>query len=658
MSVGSIGSSAVNGNYPAAGQKNKSNAIEPMAYEQDIVTVSEYAQQMSQGSSVARTSWTKSELSAAKPTMASMRKYLNLGMGEGNTSLVAMNMNRESLGARIESALSKGGIKLNKNEKISISVNAKNEIKVTGIKDKGKREAIEKALNDDEKLGRELRKHVANSKINEYTEKQKNFETDMRESGMSSTEGASFDNPGMRSLIMEEYLQEKAGLSLSDLSLGTDEAGDYTIAGANEQLLALMESDEELGSTLAGMLERGETNTDFAATFEYANGTISDNSTVTAAKDKLNGVKEQLLAITGGFLKEMDDAGIELPEDFRHALEYGFTITAGLNGDFEIVGLDDMEPRYRDKLNMFVQQAIENWAGTDKKKTHGPGKIDEYTGGEREPTFADAVKAYVDQHEYEHGDTDEFEHGLQIDLVRTGGEYKVVSPEADKARDKENQQMADQLGEGLRGVLQEKNIDATGLEFEIDEKGKITVLGDPENELVKRAQQAIDQWVQQTRAQGAADNQPEKDEEEENGALVPDSEDKAYTPEGVGKQSVAASTGDEAYKQQQWTQFRNEHFEKVKDSLPDGPHLEANQNVFVFAKYLGWQRVMGESGSDGVASLGKGEMEKVSNIRPPQYANSYDDNTSDPAGLYLKLVDSMGQFHDGRQHVSYRSKIA
>lgn len=187
MSVSSVSSGVANGHYPIGGQKNKSNAIEPMAHEQDLVVVSEYAQQLSQTTRAARTSWTKSELSTSKPTMAGMRKYLNLGLGTGNTSLMAMNMNRESLGARIESALSKGGIKLDKNEKIGISVNAKNEIKVTGIKDKSKREAIEKALNDDEKLGRELRKHVANAKINEYTEKQGSFEKDMQEWGCPRT---------------------------------------------------------------------------------------------------------------------------------------------------------------------------------------------------------------------------------------------------------------------------------------------------------------------------------------------------------------------------------------------------------------------------------------------------------------------------------------
>ncbi len=654
MTVGSVGSAAASNTYQTNNQKNGKPTADELVRQMDEVILSPLAQQ----SSARKNSWSKQELSTTKISMKAMRKYMNLNGSSGDTSLLAMNMSRQSLGQRIEGALSQAGVKLDKNEKISISVNNKNEITVKGVKDKSKREAIEKALNEDPKLGRELRKHVANGKINEYSKKQDDYDKAMAETGMESDSDAAFDSPGMRALIMEEYLQENAGVSLSDLSLQKDDSGNYGISGANDALQALMDQDSELGATLASMLERGETASDFEATFEYANGAISDNSTIEAAKNKLQGVHAEFMALTYGYLEDMKEAGVELPEDFYNALAKGFKVEAGSNGDFEIIGLDDMDPLLRDKLKWFVNKALQQWSGVKEGEKYGGH--DAFTGGINDGSFGDVVAAYVAEPGFPHGDTDEFEHKLEIDFGRgTSVGAKVVSPEADKARDEENQELANQLGQQLAGVLEQEGIDAAGLEFEVDEKGKITVLGNPEDALVQQAQQVIDDWAKNAKAAGAAENKSEADDGEKEDAITREGrkKDTAHAPDGVGKQDVVASTGDDAYKQQIWAQWRDEHFEKVKNSLPDGAHLDTDDNVIAFAKYIGWQRSMVESGNGmevraGVAS------EKVSDIRRPKYGNSYGDNTSDAKGLYLKLVDSMGQFHDGRRQSSYRFKAA
>ncbi len=80
----------------------------------------------------------------------------------------------------------------------------------------------------------------------------------------------------------------------------------------------------------------------------------------------------------------------------------------------------------------------------------------------------------LEQHSYEDGDTDEFEHSVKVSVdYQKGISYEVISPEADEAATKE-------LGDGLREISQsaseylkeEYDID-TPLDIKVDEYGKL-----------------------------------------------------------------------------------------------------------------------------------------------------------------------------------------
>ncbi len=80
----------------------------------------------------------------------------------------------------------------------------------------------------------------------------------------------------------------------------------------------------------------------------------------------------------------------------------------------------------------------------------------------------------LEQHSYEDGDTDEFEHSVKVSVdYQKGISYEVISPEADEAATKE-------LGDGLREISQsaseylkeEYDID-TPIDIKVDEYGKL-----------------------------------------------------------------------------------------------------------------------------------------------------------------------------------------
>ncbi len=100
----------------------------------------------------------------------------------------------------------------------------------------------------------------------------------------------------------------------------------------------------------------------------------------------------------------------------------------------------------------------------------------------------------LEQHSYEDGDTDEFEHSVKISVdYRMGVSYEVISPEADKAATKE-------LGDSLREISQsasdylkdEYDID-TPLDIKVDEYGKLKASSAQLTETEsKRVEQLID----------------------------------------------------------------------------------------------------------------------------------------------------------------------
>ncbi len=625
---------------------------------EDIAQLSDEAKMLAAGMGSASTK---------SSSMSAIKKYLKAGSDTGATGLGANNAARKALGGRIDSVLKAAGIKLAKNEKLSISVNGKNEISVKGIKDKQKREAIEMALNEDAYLGLERLQYSANTRISDYTRRQEEYEKNMAEIGMigaSNEENSqSYNNSGMNALIMDEYLQEKAGLSLSDLKLEKGSGG-VSISGMNDELRALMDSDSELSGVITSLLESGATGSEFGATFEFANGVISDNSNISEAKDKVDGIKNALFGTESepgpltAFRTKLENAGVELDPAFHKALSQGFQVEVSASGQFKIIGLEGLTDSQKSTLENLLQEAIEDWAENDAKNSSNPEIAEAAKQNGKDATLKDVVEAYVMEHQFEHGDTDDFEHKLTINFGSESTNIEVISPEADKAKDEDNQKLADELGTQLRGMLESNGINTQNMELEIDENGKITVLGDPANVEVKMAQDVIDQWVKDTKDEGALENKGTVDPKEEAASHEGRRAD-AYTPEGWGEQSVVASSGDETYKQMQYTAWRNEQYESVKQYLPDGEEvgLKTEKNQVAFAKYIGWQRDMIDAGD--ILKTGDSRL-SISNIKPAKYANSYDDETTNESAksLYLRMLDSMDQFHDGRKQSSYKFKVA
>ena len=646
----------------ARAMQNRSSGIEPISPDAS--------------GSINTLAFDSTEGSLAGARAKGLRKYMT---GSGGQNLSAKNANRKALGSRIDNVIKGLGIKLGKDEKLTISVDSNNKIVVGGIKDKDRAEKIQNALNKDTSIGRALRKHVADAKIDEYAKKQEDYEKQMRELGVSPADMGEdtddlFTSRGMRSLIIDEYLQENAGIGLSALSLEKGADGKVSILGMNSQMNSLITDDKELGETIANILENGETSAEFKVSFEFANGTISDSSTDTAARDKIEGIKARLMGgydseqgqfipgIIDQFRAQLEEVGGEYDEKFMQFLSRGFSIRVSAAGDFEILGADGLSGSLLDTLKGLVRKALSTWG-------------DEHPNENAD--FIDVAEAFIEQHRFEHGDVDEFEHMVEIDFAGGRNAVKVVSPEADKAQDAANQQVADQLGEKLGAMLAENGVNTEGLEFSIDDSGKITVLGDPENTEVKKAQSIIDQFVQNAQNQGkavAAGDPDEKEEQDRESRAIrrgTDDGDEGHVPEGYAKRDVEA-TGDHVAAEKQWKDFVDAQTEKIREHLPD-PELKSAESQRIRDIYVGWQRNLPKTTSEAHYLSG---VSRVSDVKPRRFAAIGGEQANgvglpgiggqtagrlysdDAVGLYLELMDGMGQFHDGRRDVSYKFSAA
>ena len=603
---------------------------------------------------------------------SSLRRYLINSTGE--TGLTGLNMNRKSIGSKIETILKQNGISLDKNDKLTISVDSQNKITVAGIKDKRKLKAITEALNEDEKLGREMRKHAASGRLNQYVEKQLAHEKNMAAQGFTAEQIAElgddtngqFTNRGIRSFVIEEFLQEKIGLGLADLSVEKGAGGTVSILGMNSELSALVGDDPELGKTLANILENGETSSSFSVSFEYANGAISDSTTLDAAKNKIQGIRDQLMGyydeetkqmipgVIDEIRKQLESVGGDHDKDLIQALSRGFSIRAGQNGEFEIVGHEGMNDRLKGVLKGAVEKALARWHSKEESK--GPNS---YTGGFNDPTFKDLVETYLEQHRFEHGDLEEHEHMLEINFSGGVSDVRVVSPEADEARDKQNQEVANKLGSELKSRLAESGVEiGQGIEVEIDETGKITVLGDLNDPNLKKAQTIIDQFTTEAKQIGRAesDDKDERQTRKESMDLRLDGKTDADV------KPAAIKTANEHMKEKEYGDFLDGQMARFgKTKIEDMTRSELN--------YIAWQRVTPEkqAGKTQFAST----QDKVSNIRKQPFAGLLEETSAaagtsasgkehgnDAVGLFRQLMDSMSQFHDHRRGSSYKFVIA
>ncbi len=109
-----------------------------------------------------------------------------------------------------------------------------------------------------------------------------------------------------------------------------------------------------------------------------------------------------------------------------------------------------------------------------------------------------------------------------------------------------------------------------------------------------------------------------------------------------------------------------ECFKKLQPFLPDkfnpliaDPDFQDPKALRTFQTYVGWHRIMPKNGDNTFNLSGVGP---VSDIRPRRYAdaagsasgtNAGGGYADEAIGLYRKLMDGMGQFHEGRKKVTY-----
>lgn len=591
-----------------------------------------------------------------------LKKYLGLNGRYGDTSLAAMTANRKSMSRKIDSLVKSAGVKLGKDEKFTLSVDARNNIRVAGLKDSKKAQAIEDALNKDRKLARDLRSHVANGKITEAAQKQQAYVAQMQKMGMDPAALGDvedmFTNRSLRTYVIDEYLQANAGLSLSDLQYEKLEDGSVSLVGVPEELRSLFDQDRDLAATVANMLENGETASDFKVSFEFANGALSDSTSDAAARDKIEGVKAFMMGafdengnkqpgIIDKMRERLEAQGVD-PDDPQYKklmsmLSRGFSIRVGQNGEYDIVGAEDMDDRMVNLLKTVVEDSLSAWAEDPSGNASGTEK--------RVGNFADVAEAFIEQHRFEHGDVDEFEHMVEINFAGGRSDVKVVSPKADEAQDAKNQGVAEELGKKLKGVLEENGIDVgPGIEVEIDDKGKVTVLGDPYDPAVREAQRVLDQFVRETKSLFGAEGLKDKADDDETAAK---------------RREVRGGTTS-VYERENRKKFIQDRLDEAAPHLPDGEDAGTVANARAQQLYLGWMANAPkyESGTRYASAVGV-----VSAVARPRFgdgANPHVGNTlamnetaygDDAGGLYRRLVDGMGQFHDEHRKAKYRFTI-
>ena len=631
-----LSSSAASGQKP--GNASNTASMSKPGNQTDSVDISKEARSLQVYDAVSMVSNNSGTVSGK-----GLRRYANVGMGSGSTNLTAMNFSRKNLGSRIDSIIKSAGVKLSADEKLSISVDKDNKIVVGGLKDKKKAEAIQEALNKDKNLSREMRNHVAAGKINENAKRQEDFEQTGNMAGLSQEEiDEMFTSPNLRAYIIDDYLQQNTGLGLADLSLDSDGEGNVGITGINDTLKTLLSEDQALGATIAGMLERGETSSDFQVSFEFANGAIADPHSKEMAKSKVEGIKEALLGSlkridpeTGErklgtaekFMNTLNTNGIDSDPAFERALSLGFRIQVDSSGGFEIVGLDDVDPKLKDSLANLLRQALDEWTNDI------PDAMD--AGGTRAPNMKDVYDAFIEEHKFEHGDTDEVKHVVEIDFSGTG-QIQVLSPEADKAQDAKNQQLAGEMGKSLREMLGASGIDASNMEMEIDERGKITVSGESVAKAdLDKAQEILDKFVEESKIAGKKAEDEEKTaraEAEKERREIHHGED-AEEPDSSVVKKAEAGESDPAAK------------EKVKDIR--GNAL-SERDALVFDA---WKRNAPQS-NFGNHFLGFGGS--VSGIGQPVFGTSaIESSDSDAQRLYMELRNGMNNFHDARSKIRY-----
>lgn len=475
----------------------------------DTVTISEsYRQRMREALGIDGKYMIRPLDPDAGVTAENLVRYADAGAGAGNLNLKILDSNRVDLSSRIETALSAKGIKLSADEKLYIAVDNDNKFTVAGIKDKKKAKEIANALNEDEKLGLAVRKHFAAAKSLKQS----------RDVAKAASGGPEYQkeiiealtDPGMCAFVLDNYLQDLANIGLADLGVEKDEDGNSYLTNVDGRLAAAFDTDEDLLAAVKAAVESGEKG-DFQVAFQYANGMISDTHVEDEAREGAKTIYDLISSKVAEFndlIREEEEeanGGAWDPENSQVISH--FTIQIGAGGDVEIVGAENLTDRQERALHQAVVAALRDYDEIKK----GNDQFLERSGRDavsQMPGIDDIVNAFVNQHQFEHGDTKEYQHVLQLASGSMGPKISVASPQADAATEETIRTAAGDFGKALRVELEKQGVDVgDGIEVEMDSSGKMRVKGDLTDPNLRQAQSILDRMAKEMKA---ADHSPER----------------------------------------------------------------------------------------------------------------------------------------------------
>lgn len=481
----------------------------------DIVDISELyrsfqLEQADQLTTAQSNLWTTGESTKGKfsgSDINGLRDFIQeTGMG---LDLSSINASRQTVGRRLNDIIKKAGIKLGKDEKISITIDGNNNVKVGGLKDSKRAKEIEKAIANDDKLTQDIRRHYAQGKVN------KDIQTMNQNRDMENVSDI-FASRNLRAFVIDDYLQQKTGTTLADLS-----SEDGVISGVSSEVAALFAEDTELASTVQNILDNGEHELGFSVSFEFQNGTITDSNSEDAAKKKMKAIQGLVIGLVDEYNDKLtkNNAGLSAEELNKMRID-SVKIRADASGGYEVVNADNMEQSKVDAIMRIVARALELYAGDDLPDDQEA--IDAFTGGKATGNFADVVETFTESHRLEDFDTEEFPHEVEMELNSLMGKPEIVSEAADKAREEVNDELGKELGQELRSVLEEESVNVgNGIEVEVDADGKIKVVGDLSDPNLQKAQRVLDTFSKDALgAKGASDGNGLTKKSESDNALA------------------------------------------------------------------------------------------------------------------------------------------
>ena len=334
-----------------------------------------------------------------------------LGQGEIKALTGDISENWKKLDGKIAELLEANNIQLSKGETLNFKVDQSGAIKIGDGVSKDKAGKIEKILNADKTLGKELLLQHAKKSVTNQGLTVRNLEPTEK----------------VRAILLDNILQTETGGSLSDVAFDA-ETGKYL--GGNEKVDALLAEEPDLANELRRLCISGEKEgTDgsysgsFDVSFSYKNGTVIDQEL--AGKSALDQRAKQ----TFRWMEMIrdDNAGNKNPNG---------PITIDFNGLGNRVDGGSIFAGMNDSL---VQSFTE-----------------------------DALRL----HQFEIGDTESGEHQLQVTADKGNIAFRVISPEADAAAEKGIRGVAEEMMNFLEKQTGEM---ADWMDIKLDENNKLSV---------------------------------------------------------------------------------------------------------------------------------------------------------------------------------------